>query len=90
MTQYLIKLALSALIITVVSEVPKRVLLTGLLKVFRGAHLNHPGVMSMRTRRAEITTGREAAIYGDGEPMAFAGAKPTSIVVLPKALRIVY
>jgi diacylglycerol kinase (ATP) len=60
-------------------------LLASFPRLFRGTHLNLPGVKLFRCRRLHIASDRPADFYADGEPM---GKLPIDIEVIPGALDI--
>ena len=61
--------------------------LTSILpKVFKGAHLSDPNVMTWRGARIEVVADRPFEIYADGDPI---GAVPSALHVEPRCLRVI-
>lgn len=54
-------------------------------KVFRGTHLDHPAVTTLRGRKVELDASRDFTVYADGERF---GPLPASFTVLPGALEV--
>jgi len=75
--------------VAIVEAVGRATLLRFFPRVFRGTHVTHPRVRMLTGRELRIerrdTTGRDAGLWGDGEPM---GPLPTHIEVVPDALHI--
>jgi len=59
-----------------------------LARAYRGGHMNDPAVVSVRTRRATLTSDRPLTIYGDGEPLASTGAGAIRVESWAGALRV--
>jgi diacylglycerol kinase (ATP) len=72
--------------LTVVGEVSKPEFVRTFPKVFRGTHLSHPAVTSMRGREISISADRPFEVYGDGEDL---GPLPATFAVVPSALDVV-
>jgi diacylglycerol kinase (ATP) len=77
--------------LVIVSEMPKRLLLSLFPKVYNGGHVGHPSCTIVRTRRAEITLiDRPMTMYGGGEPLRPVEAgEAVSVEVVPGALAVV-
>lgn len=76
--------------LVIVSEIPKRLLLSLFPKVYNGGHVGHPACTIVRTRRAEITIDRTMTLYGGGEPLRPVEAgEPVGVEVVPGGLRVV-
>lgn len=76
--------------LVIVSEVPKRLLLSLFPKVYNGGHVGHPAVTIVRTRRAEITIDRAMTLYGGGEPLRPVEAGETvGVEVVPGGLAVI-
>jgi diacylglycerol kinase (ATP) len=75
--------------VTIVQKVSRLQLLRVFPKVYRGEHLNHPAVISRRTRSVEIQIDRQQAMFGDGEEMFDVGPEGKVIQVRPGSLRVV-
>jgi YegS/Rv2252/BmrU family lipid kinase len=68
-------------------QMPKRSFLTRVLpRVFNGAHVENPEVISKRAREVRIEADRPFAVYADGDHLA---DLPASVRLLPKALRVI-
>lgn len=70
--------------LTWLSRVPKRTFLRVFPTVFRGTHVRHPAVRTMRGERIWVQGPGQVA-YADGERI---GPLPVSIEVVPGALRV--
>ena len=71
--------------VTVLAHVPRRTFVRVFPRVFRGTHVRHPAVTSIRGAR--ITVAAPAAVaYADGERF---GPLPVTVAVRPRALRLV-
>jgi diacylglycerol kinase (ATP) len=57
-----------------------------ILSVLRGRHHRDPKVETYRARRVELRADRPLPVHLDGEP---AGHTPTTIAVVPRALRVI-
>lgn len=75
--------------VTIVKKVSRLELLRVFPKVYRGAHLDHPAIISHRTRTVEIQLDRRQAMFGDGEEMFDIGPEGKVIRVRPGVLRVV-
>ena len=77
--------------LVIVSEMPKRLLLSLFPKVYNGGHVGHPSCTIVRTRRAEITIlDRAMTMYGGGEPLRPVEAgEPVGVEVVPGGLAVV-
>jgi YegS/Rv2252/BmrU family lipid kinase len=60
--------------------------LVGLPKVFKGTHVNEPGIRFRSGARVEIGADRPFAVYADGDPIA---DLPMTVTVSPRSLRLV-
>lgn len=72
--------------VTVVGEVSKVEFVKTFPKVFKGTHLEHPAVTSLRGREISISADRPFEVYGDGEHL---GSLPATFSVVPGALEVV-
>jgi diacylglycerol kinase (ATP) len=72
--------------ITVIGEMSKPEFVRNFPTVFRGTHLKHPKVTSLRASRVEISADRTFEVYADGERV---GPLPATFEVIPAALRVV-
>jgi diacylglycerol kinase (ATP) len=75
--------------LVIVEPVPRLELLRVLPSVYRGRHLSHPAVRSVRVRRATVRSDRRRTFYADGEPLMDAGRAPTEVAIWQDALRVV-
>jgi YegS/Rv2252/BmrU family lipid kinase len=57
----------------------------GLLKVFKGTHIEDPQIRVLRGAEVHVTADRPFVVYADGDPV---GELPMTIRVLPAALRV--
>jgi YegS/Rv2252/BmrU family lipid kinase len=64
---------------------PKRRYLAALPKVFKGTHLDQPGVETFRTSELHVDAERPFRIYADGDPIA---TTPATIRAVPSALTV--
>lgn len=64
-------------------------LLTVLPRVYRGSHVGHPLVKTVRTRRARLWADRPVMFYADGEPIFPVRPEGTTVAVRPRSLRVV-
>ena len=71
--------------VVLVSPATRLRFLRGLPKVFRGAHLNLPGITVERAREVSIEADRPLTVFADGDPIA---ELPATVRVLPGALRM--
>jgi YegS/Rv2252/BmrU family lipid kinase len=71
--------------VVLTSDVPKRRYLANLPRVFRGTHLDEPGLELLQAREVRFQADRPFAVYADGDPIA---ALPCRIRVVPGALRV--
>ena len=72
--------------VTVIGAMPKPQFLANFPKVFRGTHVTHPKVTTLRGSKFEVSADREFQVYADGEHV---GPLPATFEVVPKALRVV-
>jgi diacylglycerol kinase (ATP) len=70
----------------VIGEVSKPEFVRTFPKVFRGTHVRHPKVTTLRGREIRISAERAFQVYGDGERL---GTLPATFTVVPGALRVV-
>lgn len=68
------------------TDVSKLKSLRGLPSVFKGEHLAHPWVTTMRGARIEVAADRPFEIYADGDPI---GSVPATMAVHRQALRVI-
>jgi YegS/Rv2252/BmrU family lipid kinase len=59
--------------------------LTHLPKVFKGTHVDDPGISFVRGEEVEVSADRPFVVYADGDPI---GELPVRIRVAPRALRV--
>lgn len=71
--------------VVVTSDTPKRKYVLGLFKVFKGTHLDEPGIELFRTRELRVDAERPFRIYADGDPI---GETPATIRAVPGALTV--
>jgi YegS/Rv2252/BmrU family lipid kinase len=65
---------------------PKTAYLRGLGKVFKGTHLDEPGIQVLRGREVTFQADRPFTAYADGDPIA---ELPVTVRVAPGALRVI-
>jgi YegS/Rv2252/BmrU family lipid kinase len=75
--------------LVIVRRVSKLALLRVFPQVFEGAHVRHPAISVVRTRRARLTLSRPITAYGDGEPLVEVDAAGAEFAVVPRALEVV-
>jgi YegS/Rv2252/BmrU family lipid kinase len=68
------------------SESPKLTFLRGVLKVFKGTHLDSPHVQVLKGEVIEVGSDRPFVIYADGDPI---GATPATMRVERRVLRVI-
>ena len=68
-----------------VEDVAKRRYLASLPKVFKGTHLDEPGMHLLRGRSVSFHADRPFTAYADGDPIA---ELPATIDVVPGTLRV--
>jgi YegS/Rv2252/BmrU family lipid kinase len=68
-----------------VEAVPKRRYLANLPKVFKGTHLEEPGLQLLRGRSVSFQADRPFTAYADGDPIA---ELPATVDVVPGTLRV--
>jgi YegS/Rv2252/BmrU family lipid kinase len=66
-------------------EIPKRRYLANLPKVFKGTHVNAPGLRFLQGRDVTFAADRPFTAYADGDPIA---ELPATIAVAPGTLRV--
>ncbi len=71
--------------VVLVEDVPKRRYLASLPKVFKGTHLQEPGIQLLRGRSVSFHADRPFEAYADGDPIA---DLPATVDVLPGTLRV--
>jgi YegS/Rv2252/BmrU family lipid kinase len=67
-------------------QASKLTFLRELPKVFKGAHVDSPNAVFLRGEVIEVSSDRQFAIYGDGDPI---GATPATMRVEPRCLRVI-
>lgn len=67
------------------TEVTKRRYLANIPKVFKGEHVNEPGLTFLQGREVTFEADRQFDVYADGDPIA---PLPATIRVLPGRLRV--
>jgi YegS/Rv2252/BmrU family lipid kinase len=65
--------------------IPKRRYLASLPKVFKGAHVNEPGMHFLSARSVTFEADRPFTAYADGDPIA---ELPATVTVAPGTLRV--
>jgi YegS/Rv2252/BmrU family lipid kinase len=71
--------------VVLVSDVSKRRYLANLPKVFKGTHLDEPGIELLRGRSVSFHADRPFTAYADGDPIA---ELPATVDVVPGTLRV--
>jgi len=71
--------------VVLVEAVPKRRYLANLPKVFKGTHLEEPGLHLLRGRSISFHADRPFTAYADGDPIA---ELPATVDVVPGTLRV--
>ena len=71
--------------VVIVSDVSKRRWLANLPKVFKGTHLDEPGLELLRGRSVSFQADRPFTAYADGDPIA---ELPATVDVVPGTLRV--
>jgi len=71
--------------VVIVSDVSKRRWLANLPKVFKGTHLDEPGLELLRGRSVSFHADRPFTAYADGDPIA---ELPATVDVVPGTLRV--
>lgn len=72
--------------ICIVGEVSKTQFIRAFPRVFRGSHVDHPGVTMLRGRTIAVDADRPLDLMGDGERI---GRLPATVSVIPAALSVV-
>lgn len=72
--------------VVMVSDTPKRRFLRLLPTVFKGEHVNQPGVRVERAREVRVQADRPFTMYADGDPIA---ELPVTVRALPGAVRVI-
>ena len=72
--------------VTVIGAMRKGAFLRAFPTVFRGTHVRHPKVTTLRGARIAIEADRGFEVYADGEHV---GPLPATFEIIPKALRVV-
>jgi diacylglycerol kinase (ATP) len=72
--------------LTVIGAMPKAQFVWNFPTVFRGTHVKHHKVTTLRGARIEISADRDFQVYADGEHV---GPLPATFEVIPDALRVV-
>jgi YegS/Rv2252/BmrU family lipid kinase len=71
--------------VVLVEAVPKRRYLANLPRVFKGTHLEEPGLQLLRGRSVSFHADRPFTAYADGDPIA---ELPATVDVVPGTLRV--
>ena len=71
--------------VVLIGSLSKGRFLAALPKVFKGTHVDVPGVRVQRAREVHVDADRPFAVYADGDPI---GSTPVAIRVEPGALRV--
>jgi diacylglycerol kinase family enzyme len=66
-------------------DIPKRRYLANLPRVFKGTHVNEPGMHLLRGREISFEADRPFTAYADGDPIA---ELPVTVRVLERTLRV--
>jgi diacylglycerol kinase (ATP) len=72
--------------VCVVEELSKAAFLRAFPSVFRGTHVRHPKVRTLRGRTVKMEADRRIQVYADGEPV---GPLPATFEIVPRAIRVV-
>lgn len=72
--------------VTIVGAMKRMTLLAQFPRLFKGTHVSHPAVQTMRGRSITIECATPFPLYADGEA---SGALPATIDVLPGALEVI-
>jgi YegS/Rv2252/BmrU family lipid kinase len=72
--------------VVLTADQPKTRYLRGLRKVFKGRHVDEPGLTFLRGREITFGADRPFAAYADGDPIV---DLPATVRVLPGALRVI-
>lgn len=75
--------------LVVVRKVSRPTFLRVFPKVYKGAHLGHPAVFTVKTPWAHVRLGRPMHVYGDGERLLPVGPEGVRFEVETKALAVV-
>lgn len=78
-----------ALDLVIVKKVPRLTFLRVFPRVYKGEHLSHPSVFSVRTPWARVRLDRPMHVYGDGERLVPVGEGGVRFEVVPSGLRVV-
>jgi YegS/Rv2252/BmrU family lipid kinase len=71
--------------VVLADAIPKRRYLASLPKVFKGTHLEEPGLHILRGRSVSFHADRPFTAYADGDPIA---ELPATVDVVPRTLRV--
>jgi YegS/Rv2252/BmrU family lipid kinase len=71
--------------VVLADAIPKRRYLASLPKVFKGTHLEEPGLHVLRGRSVSFHADRPFTAYADGDPIA---ELPATVDVVPRTLRV--
>lgn len=72
--------------VMLVSDSPRLRYVSGLIKTFKGRHVDSPYLEFLRGEEIEVSSGRPFVIYADGDPI---GATPAIIRVERRCLRVI-
>ena len=72
--------------VILVKDSPRWPYVTGLIKTFKGRHVDSPYVEFLRGEEIEVSSSRPFAIYADGDPI---GATPAILRVERRCLRVI-
>ncbi len=72
--------------VVVVDAVPRRAILSLMLRLFWQGHIRHPAVRLMRTARLVLHTDAPHSVYADGD---YLGQTPLVLEISPAALQVV-
>jgi diacylglycerol kinase (ATP) len=79
-----------ALDLVVIDRVSRMRALRVFPRVYRGTHVDHPAVRTLRTRSVTIHSDRPLTLFADGEQLAALREGGSRIDVVPRALAIVH
>lgn len=73
----------------ILEEVPRLKLLALFPRVYRGSHIGHPSVHSLRVRRARLSADRPLTFFADGEELMALPEEGATVEVSPQSLLVV-
>ena len=75
--------------LVIVEEVPRLKLLALFPRVYRGSHITHPCVHSLRLRKARLSADRPLTFFADGEELMPLPEEGALVEVCPQSLLVV-